>query len=254
MTRYASVILCAALLASCGPKNSTEANNAATGTGKITGFQKLGIKDETPGTGPAAKKGDTVLVSYIGTFTDGRVFDSNMEKDYSTTPGKEPYPVTIGMGSVIRGWDEGLVGTKEGMVRKLEIPYEMAYGAEGQGENIPPKADLMFTVKIEKLYQQGLQPEVVWKDLKIGTGPKVTKDSTVVITYKGTTMSGKVFDKREELSVKVSQLIPGMNECVIGMQAGGRRTVSWPPGSPNPTGTIPPNQPVDFTIDLISVN
>ena len=107
------------------------------------GPEKLEIVDETPGSGPEAKKGDTVKVHYTGTLLNGKQFDSSR--------GKEPFQVTIGAGQVIKGWDEGLPGMKVGMKRKLTIPWAMAYGENGSGPSIPPKAALRFDVELMEI-------------------------------------------------------------------------------------------------------
>jgi FKBP-type peptidyl-prolyl cis-trans isomerase len=104
------------------------------------GPDKLEIVDETPGSGPEAKKGDTVKVHYTGTLLNGKQFDSSR--------GKDPFQVTIGQGQVIKGWDEGLPGMRVGMKRKLTIPWAMAYGEKGSGASIPPKAALRFDVEL----------------------------------------------------------------------------------------------------------
>lgn len=113
---------------------------------QITDFKKLEIKDIRKGSGYAAKTGDSVEVLYIGAFKNGKVFDSNMDKRYSQT--KDSFTVTLGLRMVISGWEKGLVGAKVGMIRKLNIPWSMAYGAAGREPVIPGKSDLVFTVKI----------------------------------------------------------------------------------------------------------
>jgi FKBP-type peptidyl-prolyl cis-trans isomerase len=113
------------------------------------GFKKLQIKDIKPGKGYAAKNADSVEVLYIGSFKDGKVFDANMDKHYKAT--KASFTVTLGQHMVISGWDKGLIGAKEGMVRKLNIPWSMAYGAAGRSPVIPAKSDLVFTVKVLKI-------------------------------------------------------------------------------------------------------
>ncbi len=94
----------------------------------------------TEGTGDAVvASGDSITVDYTGTLEDGTTFDSSV--------GKEPFTFTIGQGSVIPGWDQGLLGMKVGEVRKLTIPSELAYGEAGSG-SIPPNATLIFEVKL----------------------------------------------------------------------------------------------------------
>lgn len=116
---------------------------------KPADFKKLGIKDIKPGKGYAVKAGDTVEVLYLGTFRDGRKFDGNMDAKFNATG--SPFSFTVGKKMVIAGWDKGLVGAKVGTVRKLEIPYAMAYGDQGAGGVIPPKTDLLFTIKVLKI-------------------------------------------------------------------------------------------------------
>jgi FKBP-type peptidyl-prolyl cis-trans isomerase FkpA len=102
---------------------------------------KFEIKDIKVGTGKEAKKGSKVKVHYTGTLKNGTKFDSSLDR-------KEPFPFTIGVGAVIKGWDEGVVGMKEGGKRKLIIPYEKAYGEAGKPPTIPPKATLLFDIEL----------------------------------------------------------------------------------------------------------
>ncbi len=110
---------------------------------------KLGIKDIKVGKGAAAKAGDTVSVNYTGTLTDGKVFDS------SEKPGRTPFEFTLGAGQVIKGWDQGVAGMRVGGTRKLTIPYQLAYGEQGRPPVIPPKATLIFVVKLLKIVHHG---------------------------------------------------------------------------------------------------
>ncbi|MBI1334050.1 MAG: FKBP-type peptidyl-prolyl cis-trans isomerase [Armatimonadetes bacterium] len=259
MTRYAYLLLAAALLGGCttdkGASNNAapEANNAPVPTSAES--LKVGIKDIVEGKGKPIANGDTAIVFYIGKLTNGKQFDANMNEDYTPKSDKEPFAVQVGMGQVIKGWEEGLIGAKEGGVRQLHIPWQKAYGAEGQGATIPPKADLNFTIKIQTVYHAGEAPQIFANDIKVGSGPAVTPNSTVTFTYVGKRLNGQIFDDqtRKPLVQPVSNLIPGFKEAIIGMKPGGRRLIKWPPGSPNPTGMIPGNQPVEYTIDIIAV-
>ena len=105
-----------------------------------SGLQYL---DRTVGTGKEAKKGNKVVVQYTGTFPDGKKFDSSVDRD-------EPFEFKLGAGRVIKGWDEGVAGMKEGGKRKLVIPYQLAYGEEGR-DGIPPKSTLHFEVELIKV-------------------------------------------------------------------------------------------------------
>lgn len=102
---------------------------------------KLEIKDTTIGAGEAAKKGDIVVVQYTGKLTNGKVFDSSYEKN-------QPFETKIGVGQVIKGWDEGIPGMRIGGKRVLTIPPDLGYGTQGAPPAIPPNSTLIFEVEL----------------------------------------------------------------------------------------------------------
>ena len=105
----------------------------------------LQYEDTTIGTGAEAKPGRNVTVHYTGWLYDngqqGAKFDSS--KDHG-----EPFIFPLGGGMVIKGWDEGVQGMREGGVRTLIIPPNLGYGARGAGGVIPPNATLKFEVEL----------------------------------------------------------------------------------------------------------
>jgi peptidylprolyl isomerase len=104
--------------------------------------RKLVKQDIVKGKGPGAKAGDTVTVNYVGVnFSNGVEFDSSWDSG-------APFPVQLGTGAVIEGWDKGLVGVKKGGRRMLTIPPEMGYGAEGYPPDIPPNETLVFVIDV----------------------------------------------------------------------------------------------------------
>ncbi|KAI8906375.1 hypothetical protein EDD86DRAFT_210583 [Gorgonomyces haynaldii] len=109
---------------------------------RLMGVVKTVIK---PGDGVNfPKQGDVVSMHYNGTFTDGRKFDSSYDRG-------KPFQTKIGVGQVIKGWDEGVPQMSLGEKAKLEISYDYAYGERGHPAGIPPKANLIFEVELLKI-------------------------------------------------------------------------------------------------------
>jgi peptidylprolyl isomerase len=102
--------------------------------------RRLVKEDIVKGKGPGAKPGDTVIVNYVGvSFSTGEEFDASWDTG-------QPFPVQLGAGNVIEGWETGLVGIKEGGRRQLIIPPEQAYGAQGAPPSIGPNETLVFVI------------------------------------------------------------------------------------------------------------
>ena len=111
-------------------------------TGKPTSTASgLQYWDIMVGTGATAVAGKPVSVHYTGWLTDGKKFDSSLDRG-------QPFTFPLGGGKVIKGWDEGVAGMKVGGKRQLRIPPELGYGARGAGGVIPPNAILIFDVEL----------------------------------------------------------------------------------------------------------
>ena len=135
-------------LAACGPRG----DRAATASGfsadlgiDTTALTKtesgLRYVDVSKGQGEEASAGRTVTVHYTGWLPNGKKFDSSRDRN-------EPFSFTIGTQQVIAGWDEGVAGMRVGGRRKLVIPAELGYGANGAPPDIPPNSTLVFDVEL----------------------------------------------------------------------------------------------------------
>ena len=100
------------------------------------------IEDIELGHGSEVNEYKKITVNYTGKLEDGSIFDSSLKK------GRSPFTFTLGVGSVIKGWDLGVKGMKVGGKRKLTIPPELGYGNQGAGSVIPPGAKLIFEIDL----------------------------------------------------------------------------------------------------------
>ncbi|NBT84980.1 MAG: FKBP-type peptidyl-prolyl cis-trans isomerase [Alphaproteobacteria bacterium] len=101
----------------------------------------LQYEEVVVGTGDTPKTGQKVIVHYTGTLPDGQKFDSSRDRG-------QPFKFTLGVGQVIKGWDEGLSTMKIGGKRNLVIPANLGYGARAVGNVIPANATLHFEVEL----------------------------------------------------------------------------------------------------------
>lgn len=161
-----AIALVAALAAGCAQTPGTKTAAAAPTAAPVPATPsprpgckaapvELEVKDLEPGRGEDRVRFRTaVMVSYTGWLYDGCAADLKGEMfDTSTTRGM-PMSVMVGVGRVIRGWDEGLVGMKEGGKRLLVIPPNKAYGASSPTPKIPPNSTLVFEVTLAKIIAQ----------------------------------------------------------------------------------------------------
>ena len=121
-------------LNSCSKEEKMSGDTQTTSSG----LQYIVIEE---GTGDKPEKGDTVKVHYTGKLEDGTVFDSSVKRGV-------PIEFQVGVGRVIKGWDEGIADMKEGGKHQLIIPPDLGYGANGYPPVIPPNSTLIFDVEL----------------------------------------------------------------------------------------------------------
>ena len=224
------------------------------------------------GTGPAAEAGDTVIVDYVGVRTrDGVEFDNSYDRF-------EPFPVVLGQGGVIAGWDEGLVGVQAGARVRLDIPSDLAYGAEARGEIIGENEALTFLIDVRAVIQppdpadapteagvpasEGAT-ETTFVDIVEGDGPELLAGQTGVINYvlfRGDNLV--VLEngwEADPVSVPTAEGgFPGFVKGLPGMKVGGRRAIIVPPEDAfgpegNPQLGLPAGSDMIIVVDLLGV-
>jgi peptidylprolyl isomerase len=205
---------------------------------------ELVITDLTAGNGEAAVSGDTVVVHYVGVRSaDGAEFDNSYDRG-------SPFSVTIGIGQVIKGWDEGLVGIKPGGRRQLDIPADLAYGDSPPGTDVIQPGDaLSFVIDAVAIIPKPNeadtpdisiaptpnQTEQTFTDLIVGDGVGIEPGQTVAVQLLAfSAADGKLLDSSWDAGTPLTfvpgdgQLPPGLEKAVEGMKVGGRRQVDIP--------------------------
>ena len=254
-------------------KKKTETSNTTSSTDEtpvvgqeITIASGLKYIDEVIGIGSIPKVGDKVKVHYTGTLENGEKFDSSRDRN-------KPFEFTLGVGQVIKGWDEGVSTMKPGGKRKLIIPSNLGYGERGAGGAIPPGATLHFDIELieimetfvdadfslpgrEEVTESGLRM-IVHKD---GNGEKPNVGQNVNVHYTGLLETGNKFDSSHDrgkpfrFPLGQGRVIKGWDEAIALMSKGEKRTLVIPPelgyGS-RPAGKIPPNSTLIFEVELI---
>ncbi len=141
MTATAQSTLIAQTASDLDPEAPTEETTDMADDNMTKTDSGLMYEDIEVGTGALPTQGQSVTVHYTGTLENGEKFDSSVDRN-------RPFSFTIGVGQVIKGWDEGVATMRVGGRRKLVIPPELGYGSRGAGGVIPPNATLIFDVEL----------------------------------------------------------------------------------------------------------
>ena len=139
-----ALLTCIALSAACSGKSEAPPSAASTAS-SVTALQKVTLK---PGSGAAIGSGQIAVVQYTGWLYEAGAADHKGKQFDSSLTRHEPFKFPLGTGSVIKGWDQGVIGMTVGESRRLVIPPELAYGDGGAGGVIPPGATLVFDVEL----------------------------------------------------------------------------------------------------------
>jgi peptidylprolyl isomerase len=245
---------------------------------------ELTLEDIVEGTANPVKAGDFLLMEYVGvSYSTGLQFDASWDRG-------EPFSFELGAGSVITGWDEGIVGMAPGGRRSLVIPPGQAYGESGSGSgSIAPNETLIFIVDLLASVPLDLEKPVLLAasasasapassslptepatdlgiaDLIEGSGREVVEGDVIYVHYVGFSQStGTQFDaswdrgRTEFIGFIIGQgnVIEGWEEGLIGMKVGGRRELIIPPQLAYGVdgaggGVIQPNETLYFVVDLL---
>jgi FKBP-type peptidyl-prolyl cis-trans isomerase len=144
LLRIGSLVFVAAFAACTGKPGAAPAAQAAPGSA-VTSLQSATLKE---GAGAAVAGGQIAVVQYTGWLYEAAASDHKGKQFDSSLTRREPFKFPLGTGSVIKGWDQGVVGMKVGESRRLTIPPDLAYGDKGAGGVIPPGATLVFDVEL----------------------------------------------------------------------------------------------------------
>jgi FKBP-type peptidyl-prolyl cis-trans isomerase len=155
LKRFAVCFLALATSACAAAQDSKSAPDAKPGACKDAP-RELVVNDLKQGSGKTVGFRTGAMVFYTGWVYDGCAKDSR-GKQFDSNVGKPvPFGVVVGAGRVIKGWDEGLIGMKEGGKRVLVIPPDKAYGERAIGDRIPAHSTLVFEIELAQI---GYQPE-----------------------------------------------------------------------------------------------
>ena len=234
----------------------------------------LVVTDLAEGTGSAAANGDTVVVNYVGVRSaDGAEFDNSYDRGI-------PFPVTLGLGQVIKGWDQGLVGVKTGGRRQLDIPADLAYGDAPPSTDVIKAGDaLSFVVEVVivipgpdpankpviSIPPTPNQPTQTFVDLIVGDGAEPQPGQSVALQFLAfSAATGQQIASSWEQGTPMTfvpgggQLPSGLEKAVGGMKVGGRRQVTIPfvdafGAAGNANLGLPASTDLIMVLDLIAV-
>lgn len=218
--------------------------------------QKLQFLDVVAGTGAdKIEKGDVVSIGYRGwIYSTGTEFDSSKTK--------APASFKVGEGSVLKAWNEGLLGAIAGTRRVILAPPAFAYGDKISG-SIPADSTLGFEVDVLRVDKKNSKSVIEIQELRSGDGPESKDGDMVSLHYTGTFLNGVKFDSSRDRNqpfqviLGEGRVIKGFEQGLRGMKAGQRRKVTIPYslgyGEKGAGGVIPPFATIVFDLELLEI-
>lgn len=251
MFQILATVACALALTACG-------GGAKTTTAPVVAQPAFKTTDTVAGTGLVAATGDLLSVHYTGWLYDSTKSDLKGDKFDSSLDRGVPFSFTLGVGSVITGWDQGLVGMQVGGKRTLVIPATLAYGPTARAASsssyaaIPANSPLVFEVQLLSVTKPipstpvPPPPTLLTQDNLVGTGTAVAAGKTVTVKYTGyiydgskSDLKGGIFDSSllnganaagtYDFVLASGNSIAGWDLGIAGMLVGGKRTLIIPP-------------------------
>jgi len=230
--------------------------------------QQVDVKTVKAGSGEPVKKRQLIKVHYTGWLKDSTKFDSSRDRN-------EPLEFVLGAGQVIKGWDIGIEGMKQGEIRRLKIPAALAYGNNEVGP-IPANSDLLFEVELVGA-QKILEPDTLlkpssikWKTLRpgveifdevAGTGTELRNGMELTFHYTGWLVNGHKFGSSKDLGkpakavLGTGKLVRGLELGLESLKQGGVRWFRISPGmayGPVAMNNVPPNSTLIFRVQAES--
>lgn len=249
-----------------GPESPTAVDDGDYETTE-SGLQYYVIEE---GDGETAEEGQPVRIHFTFWLEDGTRLNSSIDVG-------QPLTFVIGQDQVPPGLEEGVVGMRVGEQRQLVLPPELAFGEQGAGDQIPPDSTVIFEVELLEILPGGpetpaevddddyetTESGLQYADLEEGDGAEVEAGQPVTIHYTGWLTDDTSFDSSYNRGEPFSfvpgagQMIPGVDEGVVGMREGGRRQLVIPPdlgyGEQGAGDVIPPNATLIFMIEVLEV-
>lgn len=280
MFQFIAAVACVAALTACG-------GGSKAPTTEVKPQPAFQVTETLAGTGTQAAAGDLVVINFVGYLYDSSKPGSKGNKvESSVDTGKPATPFVVGVGTVITGWDQTIVGMKVGAKRTAILPSNMAYGANAREavkltgftyDPIEANSPLVYDIELVNVVKASPPPVPVAppttlqiKDTVIGTGATAALGQTITVNYtlylfdgtradyRGTAVQTTIGTGKVPVDLVLSDagVIPGWVQGVPGMKVGGKRSLIVPPDlgyKAVAQAGIPANSTLIFDIELVGI-